>query len=65
MKKALINLFFAKPSSHHGLGGHLIVQSDARDAVFVEIRAERWSPDGSPSYEIYCAEAKVLIGISF
>jgi hypothetical protein len=31
----VINLFFAKPSSHHGLGDHLIIiQSDARDTVF-------------------------------
>lgn len=58
----VVNLFFVKPSFHHGLGGQLIVQPDARDAVSVEISAERWNPDDSPSYEIYCAEAKALIG---
>jgi hypothetical protein len=58
----VINLLFAKPSSHHGLGGQLIVQPDAKDTVSVEIRAEHWSPDDSPSYEVYCAVAKALIG---
>lgn len=58
----VVNLLFAKPSSHHVLGGQLIVQPDARDAVSVEIRAEHWSLDDSPSYEVYCAVAKALIG---
>jgi hypothetical protein len=58
----VVNLFFTTPSSHHGLVGQLIVQPDARDAASIEIGAERWSLDESPSYEIYCAVAKALIG---
>jgi len=58
----VVNLRLTKPSPHKGLGGQLIVQPDAKGIVAVEIRAERWSPDDPPSYEIYVAEAKTLIG---
>lgn len=57
-----INLHFLKSSPHKGLGGQLIVQPDAKGRVSVEIRAEQWHPDDPPTYEIYVAEAKILIG---